>query len=128
MTNFTQRIAQLIGISSHTQLHLLALNDTLGDQRHTLGFLYAQLDMFLKDPILDKYMAVLAFENYFLYTSPDSLKEPFRTFYQQINDIFGSVDSINKLPIYELLLKVSTVITLQKKYFEAYLREHAYKQ
>jgi len=65
MKNFTQRIAQLIGISSHTHLHLLELTDTLDDQNLTLKLFYTQIHMFLADPTITYAKFLIAFENYY---------------------------------------------------------------
>jgi hypothetical protein len=65
MRAFTQRIAQLIGISAHTQLHLLELNDVLEDQNFNLEYFYAQINAFLSDPKITYPKFLLAFENYY---------------------------------------------------------------
>jgi len=88
MRNFTQRIAQLIGISAHTQLHLLTLNDTLDDQNRKLEFFYSQIAMFLADPQLSYDKFLMAFENYYRPIA-SKRKEPFRTFDRQIKQCFG---------------------------------------
>jgi len=65
MRSFTQRIAQLIGISSRTQLHLLKLNDVLDDQNLNLKLFYTQIQMFLAEPNIRYSRFLVAFENYY---------------------------------------------------------------
>jgi len=65
MRNFTKRIAQLIGISAYTQLHLLSLTDVLDDQKFSLELFYAQIRMFLAEPNIAYDKFLMAFENYY---------------------------------------------------------------
>ena len=65
MRSFTQRIAQLIGISSHTQLHLLELNDILDDENLNVELFYTQVQMFLAEPNIRYSRFLVAFENYY---------------------------------------------------------------
>jgi hypothetical protein len=77
MKAFTQRIAELIGISGRTQLHLLELNDAYEDQKMNLEMFHAQIGM--NKPLL-------ALENYYC-NQRFQLQEPFLTFDKQIKKI-----------------------------------------
>ena len=126
MRSFTQRIAQLIGISSRTQLHLLKLNDVLDDQNLNLKLFYTQIQMFLAEPNIRYSRFLVAFENY--YTAQRwPLKEPFRTFDMQIKQCFGDIDWLRKKDPQSIMAKAAVIIPLQKKFRESYTWEHAYK-
>ena len=126
MRSFTQRIAQLIGISSHTQLHLLELNDILDDENLNLELFYTQVQMFLAEPNIRYSRFLVAFENY--YTAQRwPLKEPFRTFDIQIKQCFGDLEWLRKKDPQSIMTKAAIIIALQKKFREGYIWQHKYK-
>jgi len=45
----------------------------------------------------------------------------------QIRELFGNLDDISVSNAHSVIVKVATVLSLQKKYFESYLWEHEYK-
>jgi len=127
MRNFTQRIAQLVGIAFHTQLHLLELNDVLEDQNLNLELFYHQIAMFLEDPKTGYDKFLIAFENYYR-SQKWPLKEPFRTFDKQINQCFGDLSVLIKKEPRSIMMKAKIIVTLQRKYRETCVWEHEYKR
>ncbi len=126
MRNFTKRIAQLIGISAYTQLHLLELTDTLDDQNANLEYFYTQISMFLADPTIRYSKFLIAFENY--YTSQRwSLKEPFRTFDKQIKQCFGDLATLRTKNPTLVMQKAQVILALQRKIWETYTWKHEFK-
>lgn len=125
MRNFTQRIAQLMGISSYTHLHLIEFNDALEKQSTTLELFYSQIALFFGTPKKSYDKILLAFETY-SRAQKWPLQEPFHTFHQQIQQCFGDVSHIKNPRIF--VFKVATIIFLQRKYRETYLWEHQYKE
>jgi len=90
MRNFTQRIAQLIGISSHTHLHLIELTDILEDQTLDIQSFHAQVAISIHKPTQHQQedMFSLACETYYNSLKRyKTLKEPFLTFAKQIQQL-----------------------------------------
>ena len=90
MRSFTHRIAQLIGISAYTQLHLLELSDVLEDQALDIQMFHAQIHLSVHKPTPQQQsdMFQLACESYYTTLKKNkTLKEPFLTFAHQIQKL-----------------------------------------
>jgi len=125
MRKFTQRIMQLMWISTNTQLHLLELNDTYENQRLDLQLFHAQISMSIAETSLQQKenIFLLAFQNYFR-ARKDRLQEPFLTFDAQIQRAFGSSYLEVKKNLKANMLKSESIIPLQEKSLAGYILEH----
>lgn len=128
---FTMRISQIIGIASNVQLHSLTLEDVLEDQQSELEMFHAKVKGAIpygETISLSEYEKFLfAFENYFTYKS-EYLKEPFRTFDAQISRVFGTVEDMRKQNAELVMKKADLIISLQRRFLDAYILEHTYKE
>lgn len=125
ITKFTKRIAEMIGIASHVQLHALELEDQLEDQQNDLKLFHAQVKA---NADISAYgQLVFMFETYYTYRQK-RLKEPFLSFDRQIADIFGTVDQIQRQDPARFIKKADLVISMQKIFLDMYVLEHKYKE
>lgn len=122
MRSFTQRIAQLMGISFYTQLHLLELNDQLEDQRLNLELFHSQI--FLAITENNSWKFLMAFENYF-NSKRWTLKQPFLRFGKEINEFYSKINSSPNTQ--ETFEKALEAFSKQRDELEKYIDEHESK-
>lgn len=128
---FTQRVSQIIGISSNIQLHALALEDALRQQQHDLEMFHAQvMSNISREPVispLEYERFLFAFKNYYIHKLT-KLQEPFRTFDAQIHRIFGTVDEMSNQDPKKVMERAEIIVSLQRRFLNAYILEHQYKE
>lgn len=127
-----------MGMHAHVQFHSLELEDQLYDQQSHLETFHSNIKMDIPQPgtltqvAYDKFL--FAFEKYKKYL-PSTLKQPFVTFTDQIQKSFTSLAK----PIYEpwenfaskaavQIMKADVIVSLQRKFLNAYVMEHQYKE
>lgn len=128
MRAFTQRMAQLVGISSHTQLHLVELDDILEDQTMDIQYFHTQVALSLTKPTLRRQQDtfLVACENYYnSFTRYATLKEPFLTFAQQIQSVCGkTLLDVKRNVSPDMLAKMQKIVGLQQRVLVWYTLEH----
>jgi hypothetical protein len=128
LNDFTKRMAQLIWISAHTQLHLIELDDTLEDQTMDIQYFHAQVPLSIHKSTQRQQqdMFSVACETYYNSLKKyKTLKEPFLTFAKQIQQLCGTTISDVKNNITpDMLTKAYEIVALQEKTLAGYLLEH----
>lgn len=128
LNDFTKRMAQLIGISAHTQLHLVELDDILEDQTIDIQSFHAQVPVSIHKPTIkwqqDSFFVTC--ENYYNNLKRYmTLKEPFLTFAQQIQSVCGkTLLDVKRNISPEMFAKIQEVVRLQEKVLAWYTLEH----
>lgn len=127
ITKFSKRIGELVGISSHVQLHSLALEDELEDQQSDCEMFHAQARMSLSKPSQRQRenMLFVACETYYNNMKRyRNLKEPFFTFAKQIHQLCWKMLEDVPNNAAKILPKIWEIIDVQEKTLTWYLLEH----